>query len=151
MKKYIAIFIMIFLFFIVNNSKEKTAVSVFSYNEAEMLLINVVIPNLNTNNFNDYFDDSTIIIGIYPKINMLYKDKIGNMFYSFNKNNIKNNLNSFIKYYKSVLKKNNFVNDLVLSDYSGINIWKVKVYVNSYELNDLLNKCSGCTYEKISS
>lgn len=147
MKKYLVILVIVVCFFINNKEEIKP---VFDYNEEDITIVNIIIPNLNTNNFSDYFNEQLEIIGLYPKVNILYKDKIGNMFYSFSKDGIKANITSFIKYYKSVLRKNNFTNDLILTEYSGINIEKVKVYLSYEELNYFLRNCFNCTYEKIS-
>lgn len=131
-------------------NEEETIVVNSELEDNEMLTVLLTVPGLNSNNFTNYFDDSIEIIGIYPEVNMLYKKKIGNMFYIFNKNSIKQDINSFIKYYKGVLKKHNFNNDLVLIDYNGINIEKVKVYVSGEKLEDFIRGCSSCKYEKTS-
>ena len=81
-------------------TKEEEAIVVNSELDSnEMMNVLITIPSLNTNNFANYFDGSIEIIGIYPKVNMLYKERIGNMYYQFNKNNIKQDITSFIKYY----------------------------------------------------
>lgn len=149
MKKCFILVVILFLIIVCNNSSEQTEM-VFEYNKDDMLTVNIIIPGLSTKNFEKYFDEYMEIIGIYPKINLIYKNKVGNIFYSFNRNNIKEDLLSFTKYYKSILKKNNFNSDLILSDYNGINIEKVRVYLTYEKLNEILKECSGCSYEKIS-
>ena len=149
MKKFLILVLILFLIIVCNNASEQTQM-VFDYNEEEMLTVNILIPGLNTKNFENYFDDYVEIIGVYPKINLVYKNKIGNVFYTFNQNNIKNNLSSFAKYYKNILRKNNFNSDLILSDYNGINIEKVRVFITYEKLNEILKKYDGCSYEKIS-
>ncbi len=149
MKKFLILVVFLFLIIVCNNSPEQTQM-VFDYNEEEMLTANILIPGLNTKNFEDYFDDYVEIIGVYPKINLVYKNKIGNIFYTFNQNNMKDNLSSFTKYYKNILRKNNFMSDLVLSDYNGINIEKVRVFLTYQKLNEILRDCNDCSYEKIS-
>ena len=72
------------------------------------------------------------------------------MYYQFNKNNIKQNIINFTKYYKNVLEKNKFNNDLILINYNGINIDKVKVYISDDGLENFMKKCSKCKYEKTS-
>ena len=84
-------------------NKEEVRVVNNELNSIEMETILINIPGLTTSNFSNYFDDNIEIIGIYPKVNMLYKEKIGNMYYQFNKNNIKQDILNFTKYYKSVL------------------------------------------------
>lgn len=149
MKKYLVILIILIVLLMENFNKQEV-LPVFDYNEEEMLIANIIISNLNTNNFYYYFDEQINIVGIYPKVNMLYKDKIGNMFYRFSSNSIKYNINTFIKYYKNTLKKNNYTNDLVLSEYNGINIERVQVYISYDELKQFLDDCNNCSYEKIS-
>lgn len=149
MKKFLILVVILFLIIVCNNASEQTQM-VFDYNEEEMLTANILIPGLNTKNFEDYFDDYVEIIGVYPKTNLVYKNKIGNIFYTFNQNNMKDDLSSFTKYYKNILRKNNFMSDLVLSDYNGINIEKVRVFLTYQKLNEILRECNDCSYEKIS-
>lgn len=149
MKKCFVLVVILFLIIVCNSSSEQTQM-VFEYNEDDMLMANIIVPGLNTKNFEKYFDDSIEIIGVYPKINLIYKNKIGNIFYTFKRNNIKDDLLSLTKYYKSILRKNNFSSDLILSDYSGINIEKVRVFITYKKLNEILKECIGCSYEKIS-
>ncbi len=149
MKKFLILVLILFLIIVCNNGLEQTQM-VFDYNEEEMLTANILIPGLNTKNFEDYFDDYVEIIGVYPKTNLVYKNKIGNIFYTFNQNNMKDDLSSFTKYYKNILRKNNFMSDLVLSDYNGINIEKVRVFLPYQKLNEILRDCNDCSYEKIS-
>lgn len=149
MKKFLILVVILFLIIVCNNASEQTQM-VFDYNEEEMLTANILIPGLNTKNFEDYFDDYVEIIGVYPKTNLVYKNKIGNIFYTFNQNNMKDDLSSFTKYYKNILRKNNFMSDLVLSDYNDINIEKVRVFLTYQKLNEILRDCNDCSYEKIS-
>ena len=147
-KMFLVIAILITLILFTN--KEEVIIVNNELDSNEMMSILLIVPGLNTNNFTDYFDDSIEIIGIYPKVNMLYKEKIGNMYYQFNKNNIKQDITNFTKYYKSVLEKNKFNNDLILINYNGINIESVKVYISGDNLENFMSECSGCKYEKTS-
>lgn len=149
MKKVLILVVILFLIIVCNNDSEQTRM-VFEYNNEDMLTVNILIPGLNTKNFENYFDDYVEIIGVYPKINLVYKNKLGNIFYIFNQNNIKDDLFSLTKYYKNILRKNNFNNDLILSDYNGINIEKVMVFLTPQKLNKILKECTNCSYEKIS-
>ena len=149
MKKFLILVVILFLIIVCNNASEQTQM-VFDYNGEGMLTANILIPGLNTKNFEDYFDDYVEIIGIYPKTNLVYKNKIGNIFYTFNQNNMKDDLLSFTKYYKNILRKNNFMSDLVLSVYNGINIEKVRVFLTYQKLKEILRECNDCSYEKIS-
>ena len=137
MKKSILLMVVIITLIVLTNKEEVMIVNnELDSNEMKTILINV--PGLTTNNFSNYFDGSIEIIGIYPKVNMLYKEKIGNMYYQFNKNNIKQDIISFTKYYKGVLEKNKF------------NIDKVSVYVSGDILEKFMEGCDNCTYEKTS-
>ena len=149
MKKFLILVAFLFLIIVCNNGSEQTQM-VFEYDEEEMLTANILIYGLNTKNFENYFDDYVEIIGVYPKINLVYKNKIGNIFYTFNQNNMKDDLSSLTKYYKNILRKNNFISDLVLSDYNGINIEKVRAFLTYQKLNEILRECNDCSYEKIS-
>ena len=149
MKKFLILVAFLFLIIVCNNGSEQTQM-VFEYDEEEMLTANILISGLNTKNFENYFDDYVEIIGVYPKINLVYRNKIGNIFYTFNQNNVKDDLSSLTKYYKNILRKNNFISDLVLSDYNGINIEKVRVFLTYQKLNEILRECNDCSYEKIS-
>lgn len=149
MKKYFVLIVILVLLVMCNNNSEQIQM-VFDYNEKDMVTANILIPNLNTENFDSYFDDYVEVIGVYPKINLIYKNKVGNIFYTFNQNNIKSDLLSFTKYYKNILKKNNFSNDLILSDYNGIGIEKVRVFLTYEKLDEILKKCNGCSYEEVS-
>lgn len=149
MKKYFVLMVILVLLVMCNNNSEQIQM-VFDYNEKDMVTANILIPNLNTENFDSYFDDYVEVIGVYPKINLIYKNKVGNIFYTFNQNNIKSDLLSFTKYYKNILKKNNFSNDLILSDYNGIGIEKVRVFLTYEKLDEILKKCNGCSYEEVS-
>ena len=46
--------------------------------------------------------------------------------------------------------KNNFNNDLTMIDYNGINIERVKLYIEAEELKTFLKQCGKCSYEKTS-
>ena len=142
----IAVLITVILFI----TEEKVMVVDNELDSNEMMSVLLTVPGLNTNNFNNYFDGSIEIIGIYPKVNMLYKDRVGNMYYPFNKNNIKQDIINFTKHYNSVLEKNKFNNDLILINYNGISIEKVSVYISSDNLESFMSNCNGCKYEKTS-
>lgn len=149
--KKIVISIFLFLILLMLNTKEEAVFVNKEIINDEMVIVLLSVPGLNTNNFVNYFSGDIKIIGIYPYVNVLYKNKIGNMYYEFNNESVKENINQFSKYYKDKLKKNNFNNDLNLINYTGINIDKVKVYVNGDILKKFINSCSKCKYEKTST
>ncbi len=147
MKKIILLIIVLITLIALTN-REGIMVVNSELDSTEMMNVLLTIPGLNTNNFSDYFDGSIEIVGIYPKVNTLYKNKIGNMYYQFNKNNIKQDIINFSKYYKSILEKNKFNNDLILINYNGISIDKVKVYISGDDLDSFMRECNDCKYEK---
>lgn len=148
--KKIFIFMVLILIILMPNTKEEAVFVNKEIINDEMVIVLLSVPGLNTNNFVNYFSEDIKIIGIYPYVNVLYKNKIGNMYYEFNNESVKENINRFSKYYKNKLKKNNFNNDLNLINYTGINIDKVKVYVNGDILKKFIHSCSKCKYEKTS-
>lgn len=149
MKKMILLIVILITLILLTNKEEVIVVN-SELDSNEMMNILLSIPGLNTNNFTSYFSDNIEIIGIYPKVNVLYKERLGNMFYQFNKNSIKQDIINFSKYYKSILEKNKFNNDLILINYNGISIEKVSVYISGADLETFMKKCNSCKYEKTS-
>ena len=94
--------------------------------------------NLNTNNFIEYFNGINVI-SIYPKLNPIYKDKIGNIYYKFIGNNTVDEIEIFKYKYKQTIKKNSYP-DYNYLYFSSINIDKVLIYINNKDLNDFINK-----------
>lgn len=136
----ILLFVFFFLFFIF--------VSAFSDNRFLYLkddysydVYSVKIEGLSTNNFLKIFDGIKVI-RIYPFVNPVYKKFIGNVFYSFKKNSMSDDLDLFRSSYLSLIKKNNY------SDYNylyinGIEIDKVDIYINGHDLYNFLNLNNG--------
>ncbi len=131
------IILLIFFLFILNlNIKSKNYNYVINDETYEYRYVS--IENLNTNNFINYFKEVNVI-SIYPKVNPIYKDKIGNIYYKFINNNISEEIEKFKYNYIKLIKKNSY------SDYnylyvSGINIDKVLIYISNKELNNFINK-----------
>ena len=146
MKKIYLLLAIITVLIIITNRKEKVLVVNSVIDSDNMVEATIVVPGLSTKNFSSYFDNDDEIIGIYPKINLLYKDRVSVKFYQFSKSTVTDNINDFIRYYKNILKKNNFNDDLVLVDYNGIIIEKVKLYVDNKYLNEFMKKCPNCSY-----
>ena len=146
MKKIYLLLAIITVLIIITNRKEKVLVVNSVIDSDNMVEATIVVPGLSTKNFSSYFDNDDEIIGIYPKINILYKDRVSVKFYQFSKSTVTDNINDFIRYYKNILKKNNFNDDLVLADYNGIIIEKVKLYVDNKYLNEFMKKCPNCSY-----
>lgn len=136
MKKILLLIFLCFLLCVVSVSsgdKYSYLLSDDSYN-----LYIVSIDNLNTKNFSSYFDGINVL-RLYPKINPIYKNMIGNVSYKFSSNNISNEINLFNNYYLSMIKKNSY------SDYNylyinGISIDKVLIYISGTDLYNFLNR-----------
>jgi len=152
MKKAIIFLGVLLVLSLIINKKEDTSLVNLTLDNIEegSQIFYLIIPNLTTRNIDNYFNDQSDIIGIYPYVNPLYKKRIGNMFFSFDSKSLNNNITRFISYYKNILRKNNFNNDLIMVDYNGVNIDKVKLYMDSNELKQFLRQCSKCSYEKTS-
>lgn len=149
MKKLIIISVVLITILIFNNDgKILTVGNVLETNINDTQIIYLIIPNLNTKNINKYFSDDNNIIGIFPYVNPIYRSKLGDMFYNFKKKSLSDNIKDFTKYYKEILGKNNFNNDLIMIDYKGINIEKIKLYMSGEELELFVKKCNKCRYEK---
>ena len=110
-------------------------------NDYEYKFITINTPNLNTKNFYKYFDNTNNIMVIYPKINMLYKEKLGTIKFKCDRNC---HIERLLNYYKDVLKNNNFMQDSINVDYYGVYIDKIVFYINNEELNNILKKCNIC-------
>lgn len=138
MKKiFLLVFTFVLVFIFYSNNVEKTSL-VFNETDYinnydnEYFYITSKKIQLNTNNLNNYFNDSDIkIMGIYPNTNKIYdkniKQKIN--YYSFSSlysNRV--NINNFTNKYVSVLKNNNYIDEANLVYFDGINIDKVLVY-----------------------
>ena len=138
MKKiFLLVFTFVLVFIFYSNNIEKTSL-VFNESDYinnydnEYFYITSKKIQLNTNNLNNYFNDSDIkIMGIYPNTNKIYdkniKQKIN--YYSFSSlysNRV--NINNFTNKYVSVLKNNNYIDEANLVYFDGINIDKVLVY-----------------------
>ena len=138
MKKiFLLVFTFVLVFIFYSNNIEKTSL-VFNETDYinnydnEYFYITSKKIQLNTNNLNNYFNDSDIkIMGIYPNTSKIYdkniKQKIN--YYSFSSlysNRV--NINNFTNKYVSVLKNNNYIDEANLVYFDGINIDKVLVY-----------------------
>lgn len=129
--------------FLVNSLKDDSVQPVFkeevSNLDSEFISINT--KGLTTKNFFNYFKDTSLIVSIYPKVNILYKERIGDVFLACQRTCTMTDLE---KYYKSILEKNNFLQDSILIDYYGVSIDRIIIYANKEQLNNLLQKCTIC-------
>ncbi len=138
MKKKIIILVIILLIFSISNNER--IVSVFDMGGLyEIYYLDFKEENLNTNNFESYFNENIDIIKIEPYINDIYKNKIGNVNYLFDHNDINYNINNFKEKYLKILKNNNYIDDYNKYSTNGIKINMVKVYTTETEILKLVN------------
>lgn len=136
MKRYAICIVFLFLCLSCYEKKDIKTISDDSYKMYYLIFDN---KGLNTSNFYDYFNDDTVIIGIYPYISSLDKLKIkDNLYYEFSSN--KNNIDDFINYYVSSFEKYNYKNKTIGIKINGINIDKVKVYTSYNDIYNFLQK-----------
>ena len=95
----------------------------------------ITIEGLNTKNIYNYLNEVKIL-RIYPRINPIYKDKIGNVFYQFRG---VDDIEIFTKEFLKLIKKNSF-DDYNYSYICGDDIEKLDVIIKGSELYDLINK-----------
>lgn len=148
--KYVlmAIFFFISIFLFLNYYLEipDDGILVMSYdNSNEYQVYTIYTNNLTTKNFNKYFFNITSFLAIYPKINPIYKNRLGDVMFSCEN---ACDLEKFTNYYRDLLEKNHFQNDITNIDYYGISIEKVKIYTNKENLMKILNNCSICTMKE---
>lgn len=133
-KKILLLIFVCLLFGIISvSSNDSYYIRDDSYN-----IYSISINNLNTKNFFSYFD-GICVIRIFPKINPIYKNVLGNLSYKFSSTDINSEISLFNKYYLSIIKKNSY------SDYNylyinGIDIDKVFIYISEKDLYNFLNK-----------
>jgi len=139
MKKVLILLILIFIFsFILNKNKIQTVFSVDT--EYEIYYLDFRKVNLNTNNFNDYFNNNNMdIIKIEPYVNPIYKDKIKNLNYLFDYYSNESNIKKFKERYLKEIKNNNYIDDYNKYLINGIKIEMVKVYSNYKEILELIS------------
>ncbi len=149
------IIILLFLFLLMNillTFKSEKDIPAFNYidsreNDYDIYVLS--FPNLNTFNIINYFNDFDIqILGIYPKINPLYENKVKNKlkYYSFEKGDLSNNVNRFTEYYLSILSNLGLNGEKEKIYLNGIKILKVKVYASNQELSRFMKRYSNMTY-----
>ncbi len=139
------LFICLILIIKLDNSSNDGIPVMSSNDDNEYKIFDIYTNNLTTKNFDKYFSNTDNIVAVYPKVNALYKDKLGNIFFNCEKGF---NIQDFISYYKKVLDKNNYKTDMISIDYYGLAIEKIKIYSNQEELLEILNNCSICTINR---
>lgn len=136
------------LFFLFGNYPEKTnlVMSIDDTDNSEYQVFTIYTDNLTTKNFSKYFSNTIHFLGLYPKINPIYKDRLGKVSFSCNSSC---NLEKFVSYYKQILEKNHFRSDLTNISYYGVPIEKIKIYASKEELAKILENCSICTIKEL--
>lgn len=138
----ICLFFILGIFFFYNeNNKDYVPVFIEETEETEPRYISVTTKGLTTKNFTDFLD-LELVTAIYPKINLLYSEKLKIKPFICNQNC---NIDDIEIYYKKILENNNFKYDSVLINYQGVIIDRVILYVNTKQLQTILKKCTICT------
>ena len=130
--RWIYILVIVMFLFLGYDTKSSYSVSDDSYN-----LHTLGIDNLSTNNFLNYFKDINVI-RIYPYINPIYKDNLGDVSYRTNGVNLAYDIDNFRDEYLSLIKKNSYL-DYNYLFVNGININRVDVYLSDRQLLNLIN------------
>lgn len=130
--RFLYLLIILFLFICGYDTKSDSSINDDSYN-----LHSLSFSNLSTNNFFNYFSNIDVV-RIYPYINPIYSDRIGDIYYDFSYGDIVYNFNLFKKKYLSLIKKNSYL-DYNYLFVNGFNIDRVDVYLSNKQLYDLSN------------
>ena len=105
-------------------------------NDDSYNIYSVSIENLNTKNFHTFFS-GVDVVRIYPSVNPIYKNKIGEVSYRFRSSNIDKEINVFRQNYLEFIKKNSY-KDYNYLYVNGIDISKVDIYISGSKLYKLL-------------
>lgn len=116
----------------------------YTFNEYYLIFNN----NLNTKNFGKIFSKFSNleyeVRKIYPIVNTTYNEEITKKSseYSFD------NMNNFVNYYISNLKKYNLDEDINNVKVYGIKINKILIYTTEANIKEISNKIEGSKYKK---
>lgn len=99
-------------------------------------LYTITIDNLNTKNIFNYLENIKIV-RIYPKVNPIYKNSIGNISYKVRGIGLVNDIKLFSTNYLSLIKKNSY-DDYNYLYINGIDIEKLEIYIKSSDLYTFL-------------
>ncbi|HPF83347.1 MAG TPA: hypothetical protein PLV83_04205 [Bacilli bacterium] len=135
MKKILLIIFILMILFLLR--KEKSII-VFNELDVDSNAYYIIMDNLNTNNFNDYFKGLEVLC-IYPNINPIYENKI-------KLNYIYDNINNFKIFYINSLKDKGYYIEANKYLLNPIIIRKVLVYG---DIIDIKNKIRGKKYELV--
>lgn len=126
-KLFIVIIFLLFIF----------SVKSYSLNSDSYRVRSLYFSNLSTNNIIDYFSDK-VVIRMYPRINPIYKERIGDVSYKVQGDSLSSELDLFRDKYLSFIKKNSYL-DYNYLYMNGISIDRLDVYISDDDLNNLVN------------
>lgn len=130
------IFLVIIIIFLISITNVKSNFYDYLISDDSYGLYSLYVEGLNTNNFLSYFSDINVI-RIYPYINPIYRDRIGEVSYEFDSSNISYEIEIFKNKYLSLIKKNSYLDYNYL--YLNINIDRVDVYMSGSDLYNFLS------------
>lgn len=130
------IFLVIIIIFLISITNVKSNFYDYLISDDSYGLYSLYVEGLNTNNFLSYFSDINVI-RIYPYINPIYRDRIGEVSYEFDSFNISYEIEIFKNKYLSLIKKNSYLDYNYL--YLNINIDRVDVYMSGSDLYNFLS------------
>lgn len=133
MRKLLIIIFFCFVFSV--NIKSKSNYK-YLENDDSYNIYSVSIENLNTKNFHTFFS-GVDVVRIYPSVNPIYKNKIGEVSYRFRSSNVDKEINVFRQNYLEFIKKNSY-KDYNYLYVNGIDISKVDIYISGSKLYKLL-------------
>ena len=145
MKKYYILFILIII--IIFMVQEEKYEAVFETdNIYEIYYLDFRNSNLNTNNFNDYFNDETIdVLKITPHISEIYVNKFNFDEYLFDYSSYNSNIKKFKDSFLEQLKLINY-DDYESAKINGIKIDMVKVFANKNSILKILKSDKNVKY-----
>ncbi len=131
MKTYITLFFLILIILI--TIKPKTELVSLEIEDGKYTKV-ITCTSLTTKNIGNLENK---IIGIYPYINPIYKDKLKKLEY-YKLDSIDNFTNLYLK----TLEKNGYLEDLYKYKLNGIKIEKIEIYISDIETNLINNMCN---------
>lgn len=149
-KKLSIISVLLFLIFILSNSKKETVLvynEISNNHEYQQIYLQFEDNTLNTNNFDFYFNNIDVL-KIYPYINPIYAGRLkANYNYTFTRTKHSLDLERFKTSFVENIRKIGLVNEANNFETNGIIINKVLVYSS---IENLKNQFSNYDYIKYS-
>lgn len=138
MKKIILLLLILINLFLLNITKEttKTISLAVSENVFDIYKLKTV---LSTKNVLDYMNNKTKIIAIFPKVKSNYHNDVKSYYYTFTLATNQSNIHLFVNEYRNLLNKYNYVKDANLINFNGVNIDRIVLYTDEYNLERLLS------------